>query len=40
MYGTDIFTSEHIEYLRSIELPKKVFDAITLKNAQKLVPVD
>jgi predicted TIM-barrel fold metal-dependent hydrolase len=39
MYGTDIFTSELIQYLRSIELPKKVFDAITRKNALRLVPV-
>jgi predicted TIM-barrel fold metal-dependent hydrolase len=39
MYGTDMFTSEHIEYLRSLELPKKVFRAITRKNALKLVPV-
>jgi len=39
LYGTDMFTREHLEYLLSLDLPKRVFEAITRKNALKLVPV-
>jgi len=39
LYGTDMFTSEHIDYLRSLDLPRKVFQAITRENALKLVPI-
>lgn len=39
LYGTDMFTTEHIDYLRILDLPKKVFQAITRDNALRLVPV-
>ncbi len=39
LYGTDMFTSEHIDHLRSLDLPTNVFQAITRKNALKLVPI-
>ena len=39
LYGTDMFTSEHIDHLRSLDLPTNVLQAITRKNALKLVPI-
>jgi len=39
LYGTDMFTSEHLDYLHSLDLPNKVFRAITRENALGLVPV-
>lgn len=40
LYGTDMFTSDLIDYLRTLDLPEEVFRAITRENALRLVPVD
>lgn len=40
LYGTDIFTRDHLDFLEELALPRKVFDAITGRNAARLVPID
>ncbi len=37
LYGSDSFKTEHIDYLKSLGLPKGVFNCITFKNAVRLV---
>ncbi len=38
MYGTDYFDREHLDLLKSYDLPAEVFQAVTEGNSRKLVP--
>ncbi|HID06217.1 MAG TPA: hypothetical protein EYP10_03625 [Armatimonadetes bacterium] len=40
LFGRDGFGNEHLDFLRTLELPIEVFEKITYRNALKLVPLD
>lgn len=39
LYGTDIFTRDLLDFLEGLKLPKKVFENIAWRNAERLVPI-